>query len=75
MYTKHLQAQKKYGLDIDILFSTAIMAPMKTRDKNDFPLYIVQRFHGAPVAFETLAEAEEFAQNCGDFDSIWTPTF
>ncbi len=51
------------------------MAPMKTRDKNDFPLYIVQRFHGAPVAFETLAEAEEFAQNCGDFDSIWTPTF
>ena len=75
MYTKHLQAQKKYGLGLDICPPLAIMAPMKTRDKNDFPLYIVTRFHGAPVAFETLAEAEEFAQNCGDFDSIWTPNF
>jgi hypothetical protein len=28
------------------------------------------RYHSKPVAFDTLAEAEDFAQGCGDFASF-----
>tara|TARA_R110000824_G_scaffold39490_1_gene119388 strand:+ start:1161 stop:1328 length:168 start_codon:yes stop_codon:yes gene_type:complete len=32
--------------------------------------YIVQRFHSPSISFPTLAQAEEFALNCGDFSGI-----
>jgi len=31
---------------------------------------VVMRYHSKPVAFDTLAEAEDFAQGCGDFASF-----
>ena len=45
---------------------------MKTK-KNASPIltmFLVIRYHGAPVAFATLAAAEEFAMNCGDFADL-----
>ena len=37
------------------------------------PVYLVIRYHNAPEEFVTLAEAEEFAQNCGDFWDLIMP--
>jgi hypothetical protein len=45
---------------------------MKTK-KNTSPIlssWLVIRYHSAPVQFATLAEAEEFAMNCGDFADL-----
>ena len=33
-------------------------------------MFLVIRYHSAPVAFATLLEAEEFAMNCGDFKDL-----
>jgi hypothetical protein len=32
--------------------------------------FTVVRYHSSPVSFSTLAEAEEFAQGCGDFKDL-----
>ena len=37
------------------------------------PVYLVIRYHSAPVAFATLAEAEDFAMNCGDYADLVEP--
>jgi len=37
------------------------------------PVFLVIRYHSAPVAFATLAEAEDFAMNCGDFADLVEP--
>ena len=31
---------------------------------------VVMRYHSKPVAFDTLAQAEDFAQGCGDFAEL-----
>ena len=33
-------------------------------------MFLVLRYHSAPRAFATLAAAEEFAWNCGDFADL-----
>ena len=33
-------------------------------------IYIVERYHNAPVSFSSLLEALEFAMDCGDFSQI-----
>jgi len=40
---------------------------------NKTPVFLVIRYHSAPKAFSTLAEAEEFAMNCGDFWDLVLP--
>jgi len=39
------------------------------------PVYLIIRYHNAPEAFATLAEAEEFAQYCGDYCDLIKPLF
>jgi hypothetical protein len=49
---------------------------MKTKKKSpslNTPVFLVIRYHNAPEAFATLAEAEEFAMNCGDYWDLIHP--
>ena len=39
------------------------------------PVYLIIRYHSDPVAFATLAAAEEFAQYCGDYCDLIKPLF